>query len=69
MFSPAIWEQIKAPLTEGSTGGAFSGDSVMGGDTLTSKVTMTNVNVNAIAYLVDSIPTSSRINHRLLNGH
>ena len=49
MFSPAIWEQIKAPLTEGSTGGAFSGDSVMGGDTLTSKVTMTNVNVNAIA--------------------
>ena len=49
MFSPAIWEQIKAPLTEGSTGGAFSGDSVSGGDTLTSKVTMTNVNVNAIA--------------------
>ena len=52
MFSPAIWEQIKAPLTEGSTGGAFSGDSVSGGDTLTSKVTMTNVNVNAIAFIL-----------------
>ena len=49
MFSPAIWDQIKAPLSEGSTGGAFSGESVTGGSTLTSKVTMTNVNVNAIA--------------------
>lgn len=44
-FSPEVLKQIQNPLTEGSTGGSFSGADDTGASPLTSTVLMTNVNL------------------------
>ena len=52
MFSPSIWSQIKAPISEGATGGSFTAATASGVSPITAIVTMTNVNTSELTLAV-----------------
>jgi len=52
MFSNSIWSQIKSPISEGATGGSFTAATASGESSITSVVTMTNVNTSELTLAV-----------------
>jgi hypothetical protein len=48
MFSDVIWNQIKAPVSEGATGGSFKTANLSGGPTITTSIDMTNTNTATV---------------------